>query len=98
MIKKLISILLLMFLTSCAQNVAILGPTLSYVSTGSVGHAILSGVINTGVKHETGKDVSEHVVQSLDKPLDCTLANSNELDAVFFNDYGNFDCHLVENQ
>ena len=98
MIKKLISILLLMFLTSCAQNVAILGPTLSYVSTGSVGHAIMSGVINTGVKHETGKDVSEHVVQSLDKPLDCTLANSNELDAVFFNDYGNLDCHLVENQ
>ena len=98
MIKKLINILLLMFLTSCAQNVAILGPTLSYVSTGSVGHAIMSGVINTGVKQETGKDVSEHVVQSLDKPLDCTLANSNELDAVFFNDYGNFDCHLVENQ
>ena len=98
MIKKLISILLLMFLTSCAQNVAILGPTLSYVSTGSVGHAIMSGVINTGVKHETGKNLSEHVVQSLDKPLDCTLANSNELDAVFFNDYGNFDCHLVENQ
>jgi len=98
MIKKLISILLLIFLTSCAQNVAILGPTLSYVSTGSVGHAIMSGVINTGVKHETGKDVSEHVVQSLDKPLDCTFANSNELDAVFFNDYGNFDCHLVENQ
>ena len=98
MIKKFSSILLLMFLTSCAQNVAILGPTLSYVSTGSVGHAIMSSVINTGVKHETGKDVSEHVVQSLDKPLDCTLANSNELDAVFFNDYGNFDCHLIENQ
>ena len=89
MIKKFSSILLLMFLTSCAQNVAILGPTLSYVSTGSVGHAIMSGVINTGVKHETGKDVSEHVVQSLDKPLDCTLANSNELVAVFFNDHGN---------
>ena len=98
MIKKFSSILLLMFLTSCAQNVAILGPTLSYVSTGSVGHAIMSGVINTGVKHKTGKNVSEHVVQSLDKPLDCSLANSNELDAVFFNDYGNFDCHLVENQ
>ena len=98
MIKKFSSILLLMFLTSCAQNVAILGPTLSYVSTGSVGHAIMSGAINTGVKHKTGKDVSEHVVQSLDKPLDCTLSNSNELDAVFFNDYGDFDCHLVENQ
>ena len=98
MIKKFSSILLLVFLTSCSQNVSILGPTLSYVSTGGVGHAIISGVINTGVKQKTGKDVSEHVVQSLDKPLDCTLANSNELDAVFFNDYGNFDCHLIENQ
>ena len=98
MVKKIISILFLMFLTSCAQNVAILGPTLSYVSTGSVGNAIMSGAINTGVKQKTGKNVSEHVVQSLDKPLDCTLSNSNELDAVFFNDYGNFDCHLVENQ
>jgi hypothetical protein len=38
------------------------------------------------------------MVQSLDQPLDCSLANSNELDGVFFNDYGDFDCHLVENQ
>ena len=98
MIKKISNILLLILLTSCAQNVSFLGPTLSYVSTGSVGHAIMSGAFNTGVKHKTGKDVSGHMVQSLDKPLDCSLANSNELDAVFFNDYGDFDCHLVENQ
>jgi hypothetical protein len=98
MIKKISSILFLVFLTSCAQHVAILGPTLSYVSTGSVGQAVMSGLINSGVKHKTGKNVSEHMVQSLDKPLDCSLANSNELDAVFFNDYGDFDCHLVENQ
>jgi hypothetical protein len=98
MIKKISCILVLIFLTSCAQNVAVLGPTLSFVSTGSIGHALMSGTINTGVKHKTGKDVSEHMVQSLDQPLDCSLANSNELDAVFFNDYGDFDCHLVENQ
>ena len=98
MIKKISCILVLIFLTSCAQNVAVLGPTLSFVSTGSIGHALMSGTINTGVKHKTGKDVSEHMVQSLDQPLDCSLANSNELDAVFFSDYGDFDCHLVENQ
>ena len=98
MIKKIGCILVLIFLTSCAQNVAVLGPTLSFVSTGSIGHALMSGTINTGVKHKTGKDVSEHMVQSLDQPLDCSLANSNELDGVFFNDYGDFDCHLVENQ
>jgi hypothetical protein len=98
MIKKISCILVLIFLTSCAQNVAVLGPTLSFVSTGSIGHALMSGTINTGVKHKTGKDVSEHIAQSLDQPLDCSLANSNELDAVFFNDYGDFDCHLVENQ
>ena len=98
MIKKISCILVLIFLTSCAQNVAVLGPTLSFVSTGSIGHALMSGTINTGVKHKTGKDVSEHMVQSLDQPLDCSLANSNELDAVFFNDYGDFDCHLVVKQ
>ena len=53
MIKKISSILLLTLLTSCAQNVSFLGPTLSYVSTGSVGHAIMSGAFNTGVKHKT---------------------------------------------
>ena len=58
----------------------------------------MSGTINTGIKNQTGKDVSEHMVQSLDKPLDCSLENSNELDAVFFDDYGDFDCHLIENQ
>ena len=62
------------------------------------GSALMSGAFNTGVKHKTGKNVTEHVVQSLDQPLDCSLANSNELDGVFFNDYGDFDCHLVENQ
>ena len=98
MIKKISSILILIFLTSCAQNVAVLGPTLSFVTTGSVNHALMSGTINTGIKHQTGKDVSEHMVQSLDQPLDCSLANSNELDAVFFYDYGDFDCHLIENQ
>ena len=98
MIKKISSILILIFLTSCAQNVAVLGPTLSFVTTGSVNHAFMSGTINTGIKHQTGKDVSEHMVQSLDQPLDCSLANSNELDAVFFYDYGDFDCHLIENQ
>ena len=86
MIKKISTILFLILLTGCAQNVAFLGPTLTFVSTGSVGNAIMSGVFNTGVKHKTGKNVSEHMVQSLDQPLDCSLANSNELDGVFFND------------
>ena len=98
MIKKISSILILLFLTSCAQNVAVLGPTLSFVATGSINHALMSGTINSGIKNQTGKDVSEHMVQSLDKPLDCSLANSNELDAVFFDDYGDFDCHLIENK
>ena len=98
MIKKISTILFLILLTGCAQNVAFLGPTLTFVSTGSVGNALMSGAFNTGVKHKTGKNVSEHMVQSLDQPLDCSLANSNELDGVFFNDYGDFDCHLVKNQ
>ena len=53
MIKKISTILFLILLTGCAQNVAFLGPTLTFVSTGSVGNAVMSGVFNTGVKHKT---------------------------------------------
>ena len=49
MIKKISIIIFFMLLTGCAQNVAVLGPTLTFVSTGSVGHALMSGAFNTGV-------------------------------------------------
>ena len=96
-IKNLKLLIIFMFLTGCVQSVALLGPAVTVATTGSINHALLSGTINTGVKHQTGKDVSEHMVQSLNEPIDCSMTSSNELAEMFFDDYNNFDCYLEKN-
>ena len=63
----------------------------------NINQALLSGTINTGVKHKTGKGVSEHMVQSLNEPIDCSMTSSNELAEMFFDDYNNLDCYLEKN-
>ena len=83
------------FLTGCAQNVALLGPTYSIVKTGGIQQALVGQTISYGVKHQTGKNISDHMVDSLEpKSLDCTVISSNELQSIFFDDYENIDCHL----
>ena len=86
-----------MLLCGCAQSIAILGPAVTVATTGNINQALLSGSINTGVKHKTGKGVSEHMVQSLKEPLDCSMVSSNELAEMFFDDYNNLDCYLEKN-
>ena len=86
-----------MLLCGCAQSIAILGPAITVATTGNINQALLSGSINTGVKHKTGKGVSEHMVQSLNEPIDCSMTSSNELAEIFFDDYNNLDCYLNKN-
>ena len=97
MIKNLKILIIFILFTGCAQNVAVLGPALTVATTGSVNQALLSGTINTGVKHKTGKGVSEHMVQSLNEPIDCSMTSSNELAEMFFDDYSNLDCYVENN-
>tara|TARA_B100001121_G_scaffold17992_1_gene14337 strand:- start:991 stop:1284 length:294 start_codon:yes stop_codon:yes gene_type:complete len=95
---KYINLLIIFFLLNgCTQSVALLGPALSVATTGSVNQALLSGTINSGIKHQTGKGVSEHMVQSLNEPLDCSMTSSNELAEMFFDDYNNLDCYVEKN-
>ena len=95
---KYINLLFIFFLLNgCTQSVALLGPALSVATTGSVNQALLSGTINSGIKHQTGKGVSEHMVQSLNEPLDCSITSSNELAEMFFDDYNNLDCYVEKN-
>ncbi len=95
---KFINLLIIFFLLNgCTQSVALLGPALSVATTGSVNQALLSGTINSGIKHQTGKGVSEHMVQSLNEPLDCSMTSSNELAEMFFDDYNNLDCYVEKN-
>ena len=97
MIKNLKLLIIFLFLTGCTQSVAILGPAVTVATTGSVNQALLSGTINTGVKHQTGKGVSEHMVQTLNEPIDCSMSSSNELAEMFFDDYNNLDCYVENN-
>ena len=97
MIKNFKLIIIFILLTGCAQSVAVLGTAITVATTGSVNQALLSGTINTGVKHQTGKGVSEHMVQSLNEPIDCSITSSNELAEMFFDDYSNLDCYVQNN-
>jgi len=93
--KFLFILVSFIFLSGCAQSVAVLGPAISIAKTGSVQHALVSQTVNTGIKHQTGKNISDHMVDSLEpQPLDCTVISSNELQSIFFDDYENIDCHL----
>lgn len=96
--NKILKILIILLAFSgCTQNVALLGPALSVATTGSVNQALISGTINTGIKQQTGKNVTEHMVQSLDEPLDCFMISSNEMANMFFKDYNNLDCYSEKN-
>ena len=97
MIKKLKLLFIFIILTGCAQSVAVLGPAVTVATTGSVNQALLSGSINTGIKHQTGKNISEHMAQGFNEPLNCSMTSSNELAEMFFDDYNNLDCYLEKN-
>ena len=97
MIKTLKLTILLILLNGCTQSVAVLGPAVSVATTGSINQALLSGTINTGIKHQTGKGVSEHMVQSFNEPLNCFVTSSNELAEIFFDDFNNLDCYVEKN-
>ena len=93
MIKFLkVSIILITF-SGCTQNTALLGPALSVATNGSISKALVTGSINTGIKHQTGKSVNEHMVQSLERNLDCSDNTSNELLNIFFVNYSDIDCY-----
>ena len=87
-----VSIILITF-SGCTQNTALLGPALSVATNGSISKALVSGSINTGIKHQTGKSINEHMAQSLEQNLDCSDDTSNELIKIFFVNYSDIDCY-----
>jgi hypothetical protein len=89
----------LMFLTGCAQNLALLGPAYSVVKTGGIQQAIVGETINYGVKNKTGKNVSEHAMSLLpDKVeiLECDNTYSNGLQKIFFEKSEDPDCKEIQ--
>ena len=98
--KKIYFILVsFIFLTGCVQSVALLGPALTIVKTGSIHQAVVGESINQGIKKETGKNVGEHVKQFFDKDVkdqECKNTNGDTLQAIFFNAFDKTDCKKTQ--
>ena len=90
------------FLTGCAQNLALLGPAFSVVKTGGVQHALVGETINYGVKNKTGKKVSEHAMGLLSDEIEiienqeCDNTYSNDIQKIFFVKSEDSDCKEIQ--
>ena len=58
--------LLPVFLNGCFQTTALLGPSMTVVTTGNVLQAGLQYGANTAIKNETGKDTLEHLQDAVE--------------------------------
>ena len=63
--KVCIALLSLLFLNGCAQSTAMVGPTLTLVSTGSIYQAGMTLGANKAVENETGMTTSQLVSNTL---------------------------------
>ena len=89
----------LIFLTGCAQNLAILGPAISVVKTGGIQQALIGETINYGVKNKTGKNVSEHAMSLFQDQVEieeCDNTYSNGLQKIFFDKSEDPDCKEIQ--
>ena len=61
--KKILGLLLgLLFLTGCAESLALLGPTSTAATGGNIAQSAFSSAVNFGVKKQTGKSPMEHAI------------------------------------
>ena len=61
--KKILgSLLALTLLTSCAESLALLGPSSTAVTGGNIVQSAFSSAVNYGVKKQTGKTPMEHAI------------------------------------
>ena len=61
--KKILGLLLgLLFLTGCAESLALLGPTSTAVTGGNIAQSAFSSAVNYSVKKQTGKSPMEHAM------------------------------------
>ena len=66
--KKILGLLLgLLFLTGCAESLALLGPTSTAVTGGNIAQSAFSSAVNYSVKKQTGKSQMEHAMAYADE-------------------------------
>tara|TARA_B100000902_G_scaffold352495_1_gene363284 strand:- start:91 stop:531 length:441 start_codon:yes stop_codon:yes gene_type:complete len=66
--KKIFSLLLtLIFLSGCAESLALLGPASTSATGGKLAQTAISSSISYGIKKQTGKSPMEHAVAYAEK-------------------------------
>ena len=65
--KVLISLMLTMFLTSCAETMAFLGPASTAAGGGNVLRSSLTSAVDYGIKKSTGKSSLQHAIGLAEK-------------------------------
>ena len=95
--KKYLFIFCLLLLNNCAQNSALLGPSYTLASSGSVFKAGASLSASYGFKKATGSSPSQ-ILNSLETLADnsireCKTEHSSELNKIFFETLDETDCY-----
>ena len=65
--KILTSLLLFLFVSGCAETMALLGPASTSLGGGNVAQSAISTAVNYGVKKQTGKSPMEHAISYAEK-------------------------------
>ena len=65
--KVFISLILTMFLTSCAETMALLGPASTSIGGGNIARSTFTSAIDYGIKKSTGKSSIEHAIGFAEK-------------------------------
>ena len=63
-------VLIFVFLSGCVQSTALLGPSVTIATTGSIMQAGLQYGAVTAIKNETGKDVITHLKDTVNEEKD----------------------------
>ena len=59
--------IIFIFLSGCIQSTALLGPSVTLVTTGNIMQAGLQYGANTAIKNESGKDAFTHLKDAVDE-------------------------------
>ena len=87
--------LLLTLLSSCAESLALLGPTSTAVTGGNIAQSALSSAVNYGVKKQTGKSAMEHAIAYAEE---MNPQKKKEPCLSFFEKTNSEICAIVKNQ
>ena len=94
--KLFVIIVVVLFLSGCAQTTSMMGPTYTMAKTGSVVQAGSSVATSYGVKQVLGQSPSE-IISSLsskkeNKIRECRTFHSSSLSEIFFETLDEIDC------